>query len=104
MKRTYDGEMAYTAEEAINRNDTPVEINCCGKFRNIRKSLTAEIYNEKTGQWYDTNIVEYRDVCPICGKLMLVRAVCGSTWLACCSEDCYNNYFEKRNEKENAPK
>jgi hypothetical protein len=48
-------------------------------------------------------MIEYLDKCTICGRLMLVRAIVGTTWLACCSEKCYEEWEKhesKRIEKE----
>lgn len=77
--------------EALKRGDKPVEVNCLGvsedKIRDIRKVLSAEIFNEKMGHWQRVMITEYIDACPFCGRLMRVRAVIGTTWsAACCAE------------------
>lgn len=76
---------------ALKAEEQPVEVNCTGvpkdKIRNIQKVLSAEILNEKTGHWQKVELTEYIDACPICGKLMKVRAIIGTTWIAaCCSE------------------
>lgn len=77
--------------EAVRRGDTPIEINCTGappdKIRNLRKTISAEIFNKKIKRWQKVELTEYNDACPICGKLMKVTAVVGSTWVAACSEE-----------------
>jgi len=48
----------------------------------------VKIFNEKTGEWeyYPCNetIIE----CPVCGRLMKVYYIPGTTWLATCSLEC----------------
>ena len=77
--------------EALERRDEPIFVNCTGvpddKIRNIQKVLSAEIFNEKIGHWQKVELAEYIDACSICGKLMRVRAIVGTTWVpACCKE------------------
>lgn len=76
---------------ALKAEEEPVFVDCTGvsedNIRNIYKVLSAEIFNEKTGNWQKVELTEYLDACPICGKLMKVRAIVGTTWLAaCCPE------------------
>ena len=81
-------------KEAKAKNEQLKEVNCTGttKFEIVGRKLTLRIYNEKIQHWQEVIGVEYEDVCPVCGILMLVRAVQGSTWLALCSKECYEKY------------
>ena len=98
-------------------DEKPVEVNCFGlpegKYRIERdKRITVSlayparpkdfpvvmIYNDKLGTWQAEPMVEYHERCPVCGKPMLVRAIAGTTWLACCSEGCYRKLKEKEEE------
>jgi len=83
-------------EEALRRGEEPVEVDCFGtdKYKILGKKVVVRvrIYNEKLGIWEDRMAVEYYDVCPVCGRLMLVRALEGTTYLACCSEECYEEF------------
>jgi len=84
--------------EAMERGEKPVEVNCFGDMRYelVGYAPIVRIYNEKMGRWEDHIGVEYRDICPVCGRLMLVRAIKGTTWLALCSEECYRKFDELR--------
>jgi hypothetical protein len=65
--------------------------------------LNERRYNDKLKTWQPEPMIEYLDKCTICGRLMLVRAIVGTTWLACCSEKCYEEWEKhesKRIEKE----
>ena len=77
--------------EALERRDDPVFVNCTGvpedKIPNIHKILSTQIFNEKIGRWQKVELTEYLDACSICGKLMRVRAVVGTTWVPACCED-----------------
>jgi hypothetical protein len=100
--------------------EKPIEVNCLGvpkgkykitdkkmvfswhypaKPESFKEYRVVMIYNEKLGTWEPKPLIEYIDSCPICGKLMLVRAIAGTTWLACCSEKCYEEW-DRRNKKE----
>lgn len=77
--------------DALERRDEPIFVNCTGvpdnNIRNIQKVLSGEIFNEKIGHWQKVELTEYLDACSICGKLMRVRAIVGTTWIpACCKE------------------
>jgi len=97
-------------------DEKPVEVNCFGlpegKYRIERdKRITVSlvhparrpedfrvyqvvmVYNDKLGTWQAEPMVEYHERCPVCGKLMLVRAIAG-----CCSEECYRKMEEKAEE------
>jgi len=73
-----------------------VEVKCFGipegKYRFVKG---IEIYNEKLGVWQTYTLVEYYDKCPVCGRLMHVYAIKGTTWLACCSPECYEKYLNR---------
>ena len=64
-----------------------------------RKSVT--IFNEKTGKWETHGLVEHHERCPVCGRLMLVQAIWGTTYLALCSEECNKKFNEKYKEMGN---
>ena len=68
------------------------------KFVTVR-CKTVEAFNDEIGHWQVYGIVDYLDKCPICGKLIRVQAVKGTTYLACCSKECYEKY-ELKNSKD----
>lgn len=87
-------ELGKAVGEARKRGDKPIEVNCIGReFRNLHASWQAEVWNPKIEQWMPEMILQYEDACPICLKLMLVRAIQGSSWLACCSKECTDKYI-----------
>jgi hypothetical protein len=57
------------------------------------------VFNEKIKSWEACPLIEYKKPCPICKTMMLVRAIAGTTWLACCSHDCYELYFKRKKEE-----
>jgi hypothetical protein len=96
--------------------DKPIEVNCLGvpeeKYIITDKTMLFSwhypakpecfkeyriilIYNDKLETWEPKPLIEYLDNCPICGKLILVRSIAGTTWIACCSEKCYKKWKEK---------
>lgn len=81
-------------KEAIQNKEIPIEVNCIGtdKYEILSKQVVIRYFNEKLGIWQEHPGVEYRDICPICGRLMLVRAIKGTTWLALCSKKCYEKF------------
>lgn len=103
-------------KDAIVRGDKPIECNCIpykewklekdkkitvsnvypAKPENFREYPVIMVFNEKLETWQAEPLVEYSDACPVCLKLMLVRAIAGSTWLACCSKECYEKYWKLR--------
>lgn len=87
-------------DEAKKNSKKPKEINCFGteKFEILGRKLVVKIYNPKLEMWQEEIGVEYEDICPICGTLMLVRAIQGTTWLALCSKECYEKYYALRKE------
>jgi hypothetical protein len=91
-------------EEAKKNTETPKEINCFfgSKYEILGRQLIVRIFNEKIQHWQEQIAVEYQDICPICGSLMLVRAIQGTTWLALCSKECYEKYDALRKEAEEA--
>ena len=96
--------------EALEKGEEPVEIFCFGTekfelirdvgmqysygFRTRKSKHTVKIFNEKFGAWQRYPCNEYLDVCPICGRLMKVFYIPGTTYLACCSSRCYEEYFK----------
>jgi len=76
--------------------EKPVQLWRKGKFV-TEMTKTVEILNEKIGKgiWQNYPLVDYYDACPVCGKLMRVQAIRGTTWLACCSKDCYTTYVDE---------
>jgi len=97
-------------EEALKKGEKPVEVFVFGTenfkllkgvpryyhygFKSRRSDHAVKIYNEKLGTWQYYPCNEYLDVCPVCGKLMKVFYIPGTTYLACCSEQCYKKYEE----------
>jgi len=76
-----------------------VEVMCFGVPRDrVRFVKGVQIFNEKLRVWETYDLVEYYDNCPVCGKRMHVYAVKGTTWLACCSDECYQKLQKKREE------
>ena len=88
-------------KQAFDKGEKPKEVNCFGtdKFEIVGKRLVVKVFNEKLGVWQEHIGVEYVDVCCICGSLMLVRAIRGTTWLALCSKECYEKFDKLRKEK-----
>ena len=81
-------------KQALENKEKPVEVNCFGTSNyKIIDSRYVRIRHED-GYWMTYEYVEYRDICPVCGRLMLVRAIRGTTWLALCSEECYKKFNE----------
>jgi hypothetical protein len=83
-------------KEAIEKEEKPVEVNCFGGKFEIKHGIIIRHFNEKAGIWMEEPGVEYKDICPACGKLMLVRAITRTTWLACCSKECYEKYLKHK--------
>ena len=79
-------------KQALESGEKPVEVNCFGSHNyKIIDSHHVKI-QDKYGYWLTYEYVEYQDICPVCGRLMLVRAIRGTTWLALCSEECYRKF------------
>ena len=105
-------EQRKALKDAIMRGDKPMECNCIpykkwkiekdkkitvsnvypAKPENFHEYPVIMVFNEKLKTWQADPLVEYKNVCPVCLKLMLVRAILGTTWLACCSKECYEKY------------
>jgi len=112
-------EQRYALREAKDRGDKPIEVNCIwakkwkimkdkritvstiypARPENFHEYPVIMVYNEKWKSWKAEPLVEYKSACPVCLKLMLVRAIAGTTWLACCSKKCYEKYDNYRKEK-----
>ncbi len=100
------GTKEYTQKirEAFKENVQSIEVNCFGLQEDhyeILEKVTVHkvrIFNEKVGQWQIVDMIEYEDLCGICGSLMLVRAIKGSTWLAFCSKKCWEKFDQLRKE------
>jgi len=58
----------------------------------------VEIFNEKAGRWQKYAVNEAFVECPVCGKRLKAYYIPGTTWLACCSEECYGKLDEKAKE------
>jgi len=79
-------------EQALKNKEKPVEVNCFGTNNyKIIDSHHVKV-QQSSGHWLTYEYVEYQDICPVCGRLMLVRAIRGTTWLALCSEECYRKF------------
>jgi len=85
-----------------------VEVPCFGtptyELSGPRGRRIARVWNEKIGKWQllsypgRPKLTEYFDLCPVCHTPMFVTAIKGSTYLACCSERCYEAWFRKEEE------
>ena len=75
-----------------------VSLTYPAKPEDFREYPVVMVYNDKLGTWQAEPMVECYERCPVCGKLMLVRAIAGTSWLACCSEGCYRKMGEKAEE------
>lgn len=92
-------------EQALKSGEKPVEVNCFGtRNYKIIDSQHVKIQLDD-GHWLTYEYVEYKDLCPVCGRLMLVRAIKGTTWLALCSDECYRKFDElmKKTGKQHTP-
>lgn len=68
---------------------------------NPKYGKTILIRNNKMGgMWQPYGLVEYHDFCPVDGKLMHVYAIEGTTWIACCSTKCYDEWHIINKKKE----
>ncbi len=61
------------------------------KYEIVGEQTTMEvrIFNDKIDRWQHYDCRFYYGICPICGTLMKVIYIPGSSWLAACSEECY---------------
>ena len=74
---------------------TTVKRKTFGKEKSFR---AVEVYNEKLGMWITEPMVEHFAKCPVCGKLIFVRAIFGTTYVATCSDKCMKKLMEKAKE------
>lgn len=63
-----------------------------------RSFRTVRVYNEKLGIWVTEPMVEHFTRCPVCGKLIFVRAIFGTTYVATCSDKCTKKLMKKAKE------
>jgi len=56
----------------------------------------VKIYNDNTNRWEEHPMVEVIHPCTVCGRMMLVRAIYGTTYLGCCSDLCYQALFDMK--------
>lgn len=49
--------------------------------------LPVDVFNKGTGIWQRYKAVEHYGACPVCGKLLLVRAIKGSTYFYACNKE-----------------
>ncbi len=61
-----------------------------------RTIVRTKIYNDKINQWQEYDCRFYYGICPICGKLMKVVFIPGTTWLVACSRECYGEMDQIR--------
>lgn len=54
-----------------------------------RTIIRTKIFNDKINQWQHHDCRFYYSICSICGKLMKVVFIPGTSWLAACSRKCY---------------
>jgi len=86
--------------EAREKGEEPVEVNCFGTEKyeiiNVEKVTIVKIklWHEKSKRWEFYEAREYIDVCPACGRLMKVRYIPGTTYIATCSKQCTKEYLE----------
>lgn len=75
-----------------------------GKPYKIRY-LIINMYNDKIDQWQEEKVVEHYGACPICGALLLVRAVKGTTYFYACKEHTKQAWgeFQERQKKYTIP-
>ena len=59
----------------------------------------VRLWNPKMRRWEDWAYVDYFEPCPVDKMPMRVFAVRGSSWLACCSESCYDTYVAQHPEQ-----
>ena len=58
----------------------------------------VKVYNEKLGVWVTEPMIEHFARCPVCGKLIFVRAIFGTTYYATCSDKCLKKLLKKARE------
>jgi len=60
-----------------------------------RSQHMVEVWNEKLNAWQCYPCNEAILNCPVCGKPMRCFYIPGTTWLACCSKECYEKFDAK---------
>jgi hypothetical protein len=80
-------------EEVLQNKDKvePKEVNLLGEnFGIIGRQiiLKVRVFNPELGVTSEYEGVEYLDICPVDGNLMLVRKIKGATKIATCSNEC----------------
>ena len=60
------------------------------KFRFVEGWTMAyiQIFNEKLNVWQNEACTDYYDICSVCGKLMHIYVVPGTSYIAACSKEC----------------
>ena len=58
----------------------------------------VKVFNEKTGRWEIHPCNEAITECPVCGSPIKAYYIPGTTWIACCSEECERKFIEKAKE------
>ena len=76
----------------LGSKEEPIEVYCFGTNKFRLKATVVEIFNEKLGKWQWYEYSKTVMPCPVCGRLMKVYYIPGTTWFACCSEECYKKY------------
>jgi len=83
-------------------NAVDVHIFGTDKFR-LHKGETmgyVRIFNEKLQVWQNESCHDYFGICPICGKLMHVYVIPGTTYVATCSKECTEQTLKLMKEDE----
>jgi len=83
--------------EALEKGEKPVNVYCFGTKE--FKILGNRVRLFRRGRWFEYECKDYYDVCPVCGRLMHVYYIPGTTFLACCSEECYKKYEQISEER-----
>ena len=62
----------------------------------------VKIFNDKLHHWQNEPCHDYYDICPVCGKLMHVYVIPGTTYIAACSKEC-TDFVSKLMKEVNIP-
>lgn len=84
-------------KEIRENEETPAVVSCFGtKHYEIKREgyIVVEVLNEKLGKKQLFIAKERYDICSICGNLMLVRYIVGTTYIAFCRKKCHKKYEE----------
>ena len=84
-------------ESLLNELGIPI-INCFGTKKYRLSIGGVQVWNEKLGQWTSYPYVQHFSKCPVCGKLIFVRAIKGTTYIGLCSEECSKKLEKKEKE------